>query len=56
VKYFKLAVGLVTGGILLLTVFAAFVWLPLALVPPAIALIVAGLVVDVPKKKTPPAP
>jgi hypothetical protein len=52
--HLRVAVGLVAAGVLLLTVFAAFVWLPLALLPPAIALIIAGGLYDVPRQPKPP--
>lgn len=52
-KHLKIALALVVVGVLLLAVFAAFIWLPLGLVPIALALIAAGMLYDAPRRKTP---
>lgn len=57
-RYLWAAVALCCAGTVCLILFALLVWPPLALGVLGAALIVAGLVVDVPKRNgpTPPAP
>jgi membrane-bound ClpP family serine protease len=54
--WLRAAIGLIITGLVLITIFAAFVWWPLAFLIVGISLIVGGVFLDSPRKRPPAQP